>query len=108
MNRAEAKNLVSSLRYLQSVSEGAFLTVIDDGAPDLRLKDAEKALEHTYDVLTSIIGKLPLVDPNFKGIDDEVEREALERGRKWSDERAVKIALLRLAGDDTPEEHIPI
>ncbi len=35
-------------------------------------------------------------------------REAIENGRKWSEDRAEKIALLRLAGDDTPEEQIPI
>ena len=35
-------------------------------------------------------------------------REAVEAGRSWSEQRAEKIALLRLSGDDTPEDQIPI
>ena len=35
------------------------------------------------------------------------DRESSEAGRIWSEQRAEKIALLRLSGDDTPEDQIP-
>lgn len=109
MNRREAKDLVSSLHYLSAVTEGVFLSLIDDDqSKGERLMEAAKTLEHSCEVISRMIGRLYTVDPEFHVLNQEVTREAMERGKKFSEERAEKIALLRLAGDDTPEENIPL
>lgn len=109
MNRNEAKKLVSNLHYLSAVAEGAFLTSIADGlTKEERLIAVSKALDESCDVISEAIKGLSAIGAEFDVLNQEVVREASERGRQWTEERAEKIALLRLAGDTTPEENIPL
>ncbi len=109
MNPTEAKNLVSIVRYLEAVAESLLIQSYDDGREpkDILKVMGEDIEENVIPALASVIKNLPAVDPSFSAIIHEVDREAFESGRKWTEERVQKIALLRLAGDDTPEDQIP-
>lgn len=82
--------------------------VLDDSGSDDEVEekfaDLGAALDEVKDVCNWLAG----------GSDDfckgylAANRKALADGQQWSEERAEKIALLRLAGDDTPEEQIPL
>lgn len=108
MNDKEAKNLVATLRYLEAVAESLLIqTLTEWSQPEEGFKVIEGEAEEVVSALSAAIKNLPTVDPTFRSIIAEVDREATARGQQWSRERAQKIALLRLAGDDTPEEQIP-
>ncbi|PZQ49787.1 MAG: hypothetical protein DI556_09970 [Rhodovulum sulfidophilum] len=108
MNREQGKILVATLEYMSAVAESIHLLSFD-GTRDARelLGAIEKEAEHMSEVISTVLSKLPAVDPEFSAIHREVREEAARGGRIWSEQRAEKIALLRLAGDDTPEEQIP-
>jgi hypothetical protein len=75
----------------------------------------EEEIEECKDVLDDAAAKFKMISDALAGASGAIcngyvaaNREALELGRQRSEQRAEKIALLRLAGDDTPEDQIPI
>lgn len=79
----------------------------DDRIAEDLLEDHLEMIDHASAGLKAICEAIAPASEEFCAGYVEADREAKARGQQWSDERAEKIALLRLSGDDTPEEQIP-
>lgn len=106
IKRSDLKSIIEGLMFIETVSSN----MLDSAILDIPDDDCE-ALGREHDsithVLNSIARTLHSSFPEIPDICAECSREALERGRVWSEQRAEQLQLLRLAGDETPEEQVP-
>lgn len=92
----------------RSMLEMAYETIAcDESIPEDDINVHTETIEAGIATLKAMCDRLAQGSAEFCKGYIAAEREALEAGRQWSEERSEKIALLRLSGDDTPEEQIP-
>ncbi|WP_136686179.1 hypothetical protein [Falsirhodobacter xinxiangensis] len=87
---------------------GCERVALDERIPDEDADEFMEALDAATSQFKTISDSIAKENEAFCSGYIAANREALAAGKKWSDERAEKVALLRLSGDDTPEDQIPL
>lgn len=109
MNANEAKKVAGTLRFIEAMAESIAESVYsEDGVSEELIEAVDEKSGHLHEAVKSLLRGLWTIEPEFAEGLRMADAEAVERGRIWSEQRAEQLRLLRLAGDDTPEEDVPI
>lgn len=108
----EMRDLVRSLAAARALHDNlvAQISDIPDGLPGYGATVGDRIAELSGEVDDQVSAAERILIRCLPGLAEakrKEDAEARERGRIWGEQRAEQIALLRLAGDDTPEESIP-
>lgn len=103
MNYYELKKPVQTLKFVEVILENLLMSMAIDSDDEFVFNELQEACE-LLDHLNTQLGK---AIPGFQIAVDQCNNEAQRMGAIFSKQRIEQIDLLRLSGDNTPEEEIP-
>ncbi|MFG6599393.1 MULTISPECIES: hypothetical protein [unclassified Sulfitobacter] len=107
MNRTDLTKIVSGLRLIDMFSNKMLETTFIEDVSDEIAEDQGENCDIIHSVILGIMRKLHENYPEIPEICDELNRKRDADSRAFNEQREEQLRLLRLSGDDTPEEDVP-